>query len=133
MPSDVADRLRIHELINLHGHLMDDGAFDRLPEFVTADVVYDISALGGGTLNGMQAIADAGRTLGERNPLGHHVTNIVVTEIAGDRATARSKGLGVMSDGRTESAVYDDELRRTQDGWRLTVRRIRPRRKPLHP
>lgn len=131
--NDVVDRIRIHELINLHGHLMDEGEFDRLGDLFVDDVVYDVTAFGGGHLNGVQAVADAGRALGERNPLGHHITNIVVTEIAGDRARARSKGLAVMSDGTTGSVVYDDELRRTTQGWRIATRRVLPRRTPVHP
>ncbi len=131
--SDDRDRLLIHELLNLHGHVMDDGAFERLPELFTADVRYDVSALGGGCLEGRHAIEAAGRALGDKNPLGHHVTNIVVTSIADDVATARSKGLAVMADGTTGSVTYDDLLRRTPDGWRIAVRRVLPRREPLHP
>lgn len=43
----IEDRLAIHELINLHGHLCDAGAFDRFEEIMTEDVVYDVSDLGG--------------------------------------------------------------------------------------
>jgi 3-phenylpropionate/cinnamic acid dioxygenase small subunit len=129
--TDAVDRIRIHELINLHGHLMDEGEFDRLDELFTDDVVYDVSALGGAQLTGRQAVVDAGRLLGERNPLGHHVTNVVVTEIDGDRARVRSKGLAVMSGGLAGSVVYDDDVRRTDQGWRIAIRRVLPRRVPL--
>jgi hypothetical protein len=44
------DRLLIHELINLHGHLCDEAQLDRLGEIFTDDVVYDVSALGGAPL-----------------------------------------------------------------------------------
>jgi SnoaL-like protein len=131
--SDESDRIRIHELINLHGHLMDEGAFDRLDELFVEDVVYDVSAFGGRALVGMPAIASAGLALGDRNPLGHHVTNIVVDEIAGDRARVRSKGLAVMSNGSAGSVVYEDELRRTEHGWRIAIRRVLPRKAPLQP
>lgn len=131
--SDGRDRLDIHELINLHGHLMDEGEFGRLGELFTEDVVYDISAFGGGLLRGPAAVAEAGRALGDGNPLAHHVTNVVVVEIAGDRARVRSKGLAVMSGGTTGSVVYDDELWRTERGWRIAVRRVLPRTAPLHP
>lgn len=40
------ERLAIYELIALHGHLMDAGAFDRLDELFTDDFVYDLDALG---------------------------------------------------------------------------------------
>ncbi|HEY2795681.1 MAG TPA: nuclear transport factor 2 family protein [Micromonosporaceae bacterium] len=127
------ERVLIHELINLHGHLMDEGAFERLDELFTDDVVYDVTAFGADRLIGPAAVADAGRALGDRNPLAHHVTNIIVTSIEGDTACVRSKGLGVMADGTTGSVVYDDELRRTADGWRIAVRRVLPRRAPLTP
>jgi 3-phenylpropionate/cinnamic acid dioxygenase small subunit len=130
---DDNDRIQIHELINLHGHLMDDGAFDRLGELFVADVTYDVSALGGGQLRGLHAVAEAGRALGDRNPLGHHVTNIVVIELTDELARARSKGLAVMSDGSAGSVVYEDEIRRTDRGWRIAVRNVLPRRAPLQP
>ena len=129
--SEEADRIHIHELINLHGHLIDEAEFDRLDELFVEDVVYDVSALGGGQLKGAQAVADAGRALGERNPLAHHVTNIILTEINGDFARARSKGFAIMMDGSTGSVVYEDELRRTSHGWRIAFRRVLPRRVPL--
>lgn len=128
-----SDRLQIHELINFHGHLMDEGEFDRLDELFTKDVVYDVSCLGGGQLNGARAVADAAQALGDRNPLGHHVTNVVVTELNGDAARVRSKGLAVLAGGGIGSVVYDDELLRTEQGWRIAVRRVLPRRTPLHP
>lgn len=127
------DRIRIHELISLHGHLVDEGQFDELDQLFTHDVVYDVSALGGGRLLGSEAIARAARSLGEANPLAHHVTNVVVLDIHGDAARVRSKGLAVMSNGTAGSVVYDDELRRTDRGWRIAVRRVLPRRMPLHP
>lgn len=131
--SDEVDRIHIHETINRHGHIVDVGAFDSLAEVFTEDVVYDVSALGGGVLSGPDAVARAGLALGDRNPLGHHVTNIVVLEIGLDRAHAHSKGLAVMSDGTTGSVVYEDEPRRTDKGWRIAVRRVLPRRQPLSP
>lgn len=112
---------------------MDEGDFERLGELFVDDVVYDVSAFGGGRLTGPRAVADAGRALGDRNPLAHHVTNIVVVELDGDRARVRSKGLAVMTGGGTGSVVYDDELRRTPGGWRIAVRRVLPRRSPLAP
>ncbi len=45
MTLPTADRLAIHELLALHGHLMDDGQFDRLGELFTSDVVYDLTEL----------------------------------------------------------------------------------------
>jgi 3-phenylpropionate/cinnamic acid dioxygenase small subunit len=131
--SEDGDRLAIHELLALHGHLVDEGAFERLGELFTADVRYDVSAFGAGRLEGRDAIEAAGRALGDRNPVGHHVTNVLVSRLDGDRAQARSKGLGVMTDGTVGSVGYEDELRRTPEGWRIAERRVLPRTRPLHP
>jgi hypothetical protein len=54
MTLNTDDRIAIHELIALHGHLMD--------------------------AEGTEAFTAASRALGDDNPLGHHVTNTVVYE-----------------------------------------------------
>jgi len=128
-----ADRLAIHELLALHGHLMDEGAFDRLGELFTADVRYDLSAYGAGELHGPDAVAAAARALGAANPVAHHVTNILVSEDPDGTVRARSKGIGITADGAAGSVVHDDVLRRSEAGWRIAHRKITPRRTPLTP
>lgn len=44
---------------------------------------------------------------------------------------ARSKGIGVLADGTTGSAVYEDELRREPAGWRIARRTVLARARPL--
>ena len=127
------DRVAIYELIALHGHLMDAGAFDRLDELFTDDFVYDVEALGYGSLEGVDAFVEAARALGDDNPLAHHVTNALVIGDEGDRATVQSKGIGVSADGTSGSVVYKDLVRRTSGGWRISRRTVIPRRRPLHP
>jgi SnoaL-like protein len=98
----VEDRLDIHELLALHGHLMDAGAFERLDELFTPDFVYDVSLLGGGELVGAAALQEAALALGDANPIGHHVTNVIVRPGSEpDRAMVSSKGIGVNADGTT--------------------------------
>ncbi|SDS41699.1 nuclear transport factor 2 family protein [Actinopolymorpha singaporensis] len=126
------DRLAIHELLALHGHLVDDGALDRLGEVFTDDVGYDLTPMGGETLNGIQAIRASALDLGDRNPVAHLVTNVVVAEHDGE-VTARSKFLGVRRDGSVGSGVYEDVVRRTPDGWRIAHRRVSLRREPPRP
>jgi 3-phenylpropionate/cinnamic acid dioxygenase small subunit len=128
----IEDRLAIYELISLHGHIVDDGEFDRLCELFTDDVVYDLTPMGGQTLQGTAAIKDASLKLGDGNPIAHHVTNIVVND-TGDPVTARSKAIGIRKDGSAGSLVYDDVLVRTDAGWRISNRRITLRRDPLTP
>jgi 3-phenylpropionate/cinnamic acid dioxygenase small subunit len=132
MALEAQDRLEIYELLALHGHLMDAGEFDRLSELFTEDFVYDLDALGHGRLEGATALVEASLALGDDNPLGHHVTNALVTESTGDEALVRSKGIGILADGASATVVYDDIVRRTPQGWRIARRTVVPRRRPLH-
>ncbi len=126
------DRLAIHELLALHGHLVDEGALDRLGEVFTDDVAYDLTPMGGAVLNGVEEMRISALELGDRNPVAHLVTNTVVAEQDGE-VTARSKFLGVRRDGTVGSGVYADVVRRTPNGWRIAHRRVSLRREPLRP
>ena len=53
------DRQAIGETLSLHGHLFDGGHLGRLGEIFTPDVVYEMSALGVGTFEGIEAISSA--------------------------------------------------------------------------
>jgi ketosteroid isomerase-like protein len=125
------DRITIEDLINMHGHLVDRGDLDGLASLFTDQVVYDVSALGGGTLVGLATIREAAEALADANPVAHHVTNIVLREQADGVVHALSKGLGLMADGSTGSVTYEDTVERTAAGWRITHRIVRPRRTPL--
>jgi hypothetical protein len=125
------DRVAIAELISMHGHLCDSGELDRLDEVFTADVVYDITDFGQDPLEGVAAIAAAGRALGELNPVGHHVTNIVLAELANGQAHARSKGIGINADGTCGSVTYEDTIVRGDQEWRISHRKVLARRTPL--
>jgi hypothetical protein len=126
------DRAAIAELISLHGHVFDDGDLDRLDVLFTPSVVYDVSELGGGALHGIEAIRTAALALGEHNPLGHHVTNIVITEHGDGAVRVRSKGIGVNTDGTVGTVTYEDGVVATARGWRIDHRRVVPRRVPLN-
>lgn len=125
------DRVAVTELIAMHGHLTDDGELDRMDELFTADVVYDISDFGQEPLVGPGAIRDAALALGDANPVGHHVTNTVLTEVGADVIGARSKGIGIRADGTCGSVSYEDTVVRGAQGWRISRRKIVVRRTPL--
>ncbi|MDW6059711.1 nuclear transport factor 2 family protein [Streptomyces sp. FXJ1.4098] len=125
------DRFAVTELIAMHGHLCDSGELDRLDEVFTTDVIYDVTDFGQEVLRGVEACAEAGRALGELNPVGHHVTNIVLTEQTEGRVHARSKGIGVKADGTTGSLTYEDIVVRVDQGWRISHRKVLARRVPL--
>ncbi|TQS39491.1 nuclear transport factor 2 family protein [Cryptosporangium phraense] len=131
MPLSTADRLDITELIARHGHLVDAGEFDRIGEVFAEDVVHDLTDFGLGTVTGLGLFRDAESAPGVVHPVGHHVTNTVLTALDDDHVQARSKGIGVQADGTTGSVVYDDVVERRAVGWRITRRRVLARRAPL--
>jgi ketosteroid isomerase-like protein len=125
------DRIDINDLINLHGHLTDAGELDKAGELFTADVTYDLNDFGLGSLHGTAAIRDAALALGDANPVGHHVTNIVITEIDDRSARVQSKRIGVSADGTAGSVAYDDIVTRQPGGWKVSYRKVAARRAAL--
>ncbi|MFJ9376963.1 nuclear transport factor 2 family protein [Streptomyces sp. NPDC101455] len=132
MALPLEDRLAITELIALHGHLADEGELDRLTEVFTPDVEYDLTDFGQRTLTGLTQLVDAALALGAANPVAHHVTNVVIEELADGRVRARSKGLGIKADGSCGSVTYVDTVVRVGSVWRIARRRVTARRVPLN-
>ena len=131
MTLTLADRADITDVIHLHGHLTDHGELDDYHLVFTPGVHYDVTALGGTVLTGIDALRTAADALGTANPVGHHVTGVIVTGIDADHARARSKAIGINADGTAASLSYDDTLVRTPHGWRIDHRVITPHRTPL--
>ena len=126
------DRTDVNDLINSYGHHLDAGRLDEACGLLTADVTYDVSDLGAlGPLRGAAAVREAALALGDANPVGHHVTNIVITEVDDRSVRVRSKGIGVMADGTSGSVVYEDVVVRLPVGWRIRHRTVIGRRAPL--
>lgn len=125
------DRIDITDLINLHGHLTDAGELDQAGELFTPDVVYDVGDLGFGSLHGTDALREAALASGDANPVGHHVTNIVITGIDDRSARVQSKGIGIKADGTAGSVVYHDIVTRRPDGWKISHRKVTARRAAL--
>ncbi|MFI5912842.1 nuclear transport factor 2 family protein [Dactylosporangium sp. NPDC051541] len=125
------DRWAISEILALHAHIFDGGHLDRLDEIFTDQTVYDMTAVGLGQFEGIDTIRTAALQLGPRNPIAHHVTNIVITEKTETEATVLSKGLMIMADGTPASVTHQDTLHRQPEGWRITHRRITPQHTPL--
>lgn len=122
------DRLAIGEVLSLHGFLVDAGEVDRIDEIFTPEVVYDMSAVGIGVFEGIETVRAAAAGMGDRGPLAHHVTNVLISSDEDDVATARSKGLLLMRDGTLESVTHLDTLRRRDGEWRISRRIITPLR-----
>ncbi|EKF21757.1 snoaL-like domain protein [Mycolicibacterium hassiacum DSM 44199] len=129
------DKLAIHALISLYGHIIDDREFSRVHELFTEDAVYDVSDFNAGVYTGRRAIAQMWRDAEGRHPLAHHATNVVVSEDDDGTVRVLSKGIGVLDDGRVGSAVHRDVVVRTPAGWRIAHRvaiRRAPDRIPPH-
>ncbi|MFD1048144.1 nuclear transport factor 2 family protein, partial [Kibdelosporangium lantanae] len=131
MPLTDQDRTDITDLLNLHGHHADAGDLDRMCELFTPDVTYDVADFGLAVLHGTTALKEAALALGDANPVGHHVTNIVITQIDDHTVRVRSKGIAIMTGGTAGSCVYDDIVTRRPDGWKISHRKITARRAPL--
>ncbi|HXL90077.1 MAG TPA: nuclear transport factor 2 family protein [Streptosporangiaceae bacterium] len=125
------DRIDINDLVSLHGHLTDAGELDQAGELFTPDVTYDLEDFGLGSLHGTAAMREAGLALGDANPVGHHVTNIVITPIDDRSARVQSRGIGIKADGTAGSVAYDDIVTRRPDGWKISYRKVTAKRAAL--
>lgn len=130
------DRLEIHKVIALHGHLTDAGAYERFGEVFTSDLEVDARDLGRAPLPPgdperarLDLYIDAARRIGPSHTLALHVTNVIIRDW-GDGARAWSKGLAVNSDGSSASFTYEDQLALTNHGWRIRHRTVTTRRVP---
>jgi len=126
---DITDIVAIHQILALYGHLLDDRDWDRLSMVFTDDATFDASDSGGGpavhSLNDLRAMFDNPRTM---HPLAHHITNPYVWQDADGTVRARSKIVGILTEGRVGSGSYFDTLVRTPEGWRIRERRVKLRR-----
>lgn len=125
------DRIDITDLVNLHGHFTDAGDLDQASELFTADVTYDLDDFGLGSVHGTAALRAVALATGSANPVGHHVTNVVITQIDDRSARVRAKGIGIKADGSAGSVVYDDIVTRQPDGWKISYRKVSARRAAL--
>ena len=122
MTLDVGDRLAIHEMLGLYGHLIDQRRWSELDQVFTVDAVFDATSFGQDVTHSLAELLAHWTADLSIHPLAHHVTNIVITEDADGTVRVLSKAIGVGRKGRVGSATYDDVVVRTPDGWRLAHR-----------
>jgi len=128
----VEDRLAIHELISLYGHILDERELTRTPELFVGDAIYDVSRSGGGLTVGAAAIEHHWATT-DRHPLAHHATNVIVTPRSADVADYVFKGMGVGFRKRVGTLVYRGHCVRTPEGWRFAEMVVTVREPPPRP
>ena len=124
----VADRLAILDVVSRWSHAADEGdvaAFDRIiGENASLDVLDDV-------VRGRRQIAERACQVPPGHQLRRHLRNTVFDHLDGGRATVRSYYLltAAVDGGRPKNlatGVYTDELTRTDDGWRIDRRTVRP-------
>lgn len=125
--SRVEDELAIRTLTSRYNHAIDEGRIDDWVATFVPDGVFESSALG--------------RSSGEAELrkfcegyvaafTGRHCTSDYVIEVNGDDARQRCY-LTLVDNGSGQArvavtAVYDDVLRRTPEGWRFVHRKVTP-------
>jgi hypothetical protein len=131
MPADdVADRLAIQDLIARYAVVVDSRDYDALDGLFTPDAVIDFTAFGGPAGNPVEIKAFLSDSLGLFSRT-QHLMGLPVVTVDGDRASARTPCNNPMvltePDGATKVWLiglwYDDELVRTESGWRFASRR----------
>jgi hypothetical protein len=134
MPLSIEDRLAIQDIVILYGHLHDSKQPERITDAIfTADAVIDF---GTGPVVGNEAIRGFFASFAGIMGTSHNISNLIV-EGDGDNARCQSHCMAwhwlerPPVDGQPSLhpadtlAVggYQDELRRTPDGWRISNRR----------
>lgn len=120
------DLAQIHQLHALYGHVIDRMWWDRLGDVFTDDAVFDATASGGPTFEGLDAMRNGFPELvAPITPL-HLTTNVVVLEIGDTEARTLAKFLSFATPPPKGAVMaigeYEDVMRRTPDGWRIAHR-----------
>jgi 3-phenylpropionate/cinnamic acid dioxygenase small subunit len=126
---EVSDRLQINDLLTRYTLAIDQKDWGLLDSCFTKDAHLDYTSAGGiaGDYPKVRSWLEA--ALAPFPMTVHYITNSVV-ELNGDEATARTAVLNPMGfqneDGSlhlfTVGAYYNDELLRTDEGWRIKRR-----------
>lgn len=129
MTVTLEDRLAIHELMGLYGHLVDERRWDDMRQLFTPDVVYEAGDFEMPTTTSMAELVALWQGPTANHPVAHHATNVVVSEDPDGTVRVLSKGIGVGRKGRVGSVVYRDIVVKGDDGrWRIKEREVSLRR-----
>jgi hypothetical protein len=123
----VEDQLAIRELVARYNYAIDEERPEEWVGTFVADGTFESTALG--THTGADALLVFAKGYIAAFE-GRHVTSDFVVTVDGDEATARCYLVAVNAKTTPPSilttAVYDDVLRRTPDGWRFVHRKVTP-------
>ena len=122
----VADKLAIRELSARYNFAIDEGRVDEWVATFTEGGTFESSLLG--THTGQAALREFGKGYSAAFN-GRHCTTDHVVDVDGDRARQRCYLVLVNNEGGSRvstTAVYEDDLERTPEGWRFVHRRVVP-------
>lgn len=126
MTRRLADQLAIRELVARYNYAIDEGRPEEWVATFVPDGTFESTALGSHT--GADALlAFATGYIAAVN--GRHCTTDFVVDVEGDTARSRCYLIAVNNAAApivSTTAVYDDVLRRTADGWRFVHRKVTP-------
>jgi hypothetical protein len=118
MTDDTADRLALHELMGRYGDIVDARAWDRLGEIFTPDVTYDVTSIGAGVIEGLEALV-AFMDRHAVHPEAHLMANVHVDELTARTGVLRARILALQPDGTVRTGAYRNDVVKTGDGWRI--------------
>jgi hypothetical protein len=131
---DLWDILAVEDLVKSYCYIVDDAEWERLAEVFTVDATCDFTPMFGfiPVMRSLDEIIAVFRDEIE-HPMAHYVTNIMVSELTGDRAVVRSKIITMTRGKQPMAGEYRDVAVRTPQGWRLRHREAhRPRKLTEH-
>jgi hypothetical protein len=121
------DQLAIRELVARYNHAIDEGRPEEWVATFVPEGTFESTALGAHT-GSVDLLEFAKGYIAAFE--GRHVTSDFVVTVDGDGATARCYLIAVNAKTTPPSilttAVYEDVLRRTPDGWRFVHRTVTP-------
>ena len=124
--ASIGDRLDVQDVITRYAIALDTRRPDQLDEVFLPDARLDYRSIGG-PLDAYPAVRAWLEAAMARFDSWQHLLGNFAIAVDGDRATARTDLYnplvgpeGVLHTG----AVYEDELARTSDGWRIAARTV---------
>lgn len=127
--SDLIDKQAIRDVQVLYAFAIDSGSFEQLENIFTDNAIGDYSRAG--CVVGIEAIKDLCRKALEPLTSAQHLNANHVAHVDGDTAKARCylhvhlhRENTPGGDHLEMGGIYDDELVRTDAGWRIRQRKL---------
>jgi 3-phenylpropionate/cinnamic acid dioxygenase small subunit len=119
----MTDKEAIEHLIFRYGHVIDDQQWDRLGEIFADTGSFEIENTEI-SVEGLARIVEFMSSI--KHPLAHYSTNVLIEiEEGADVANAKVKLFAPRADGTVAIATYNDDIVRTEAGWRFQRRFVK--------